>query len=105
MKVITILCFMLFCSRWSYGQSRMLKNFTAKSFRFHSINMAGIIKGEKSSYIQLQTINGVAFNKWFAGAGMGLDYYTFRTIPLFLDVRRTITNKQNAPFLYKKGLQ
>ena len=53
--------------------------------------------------MQLQTVQGIRYGKWFAGIGAGLDYYHMRTIPLFLDIRREFFNKKNAPFLYADG--
>ncbi len=47
-----------------------------------------------------QTINGISKAKWFAGAGIGFDFYKERTIPLFIDIRRDITAKKNTPFAY-----
>ena len=71
--------------------------------RFHSINQVGIIAGESDANLQLQSINGVKKSTWFAGIGVGLDYYYSRSIPLFLDVRKNIFNKPNTPFIYADG--
>jgi len=67
---------------------------------FSSVNNVGMLEGSAGSAFHVQTINGMRFNKWFAGVGLGIDKYKFRTVPLFLDVRRDLLNKINTPFLY-----
>lgn len=67
---------------------------------FSSINQAGLLEGSGGSAFQVQTINGLRYHKWFAGLGIGIDKYKFRTVPLFFDVRRDLLNRINTPFLY-----
>ena len=69
-------------------------------FQFHSINNVGLLEGQAGSAFQLQTINGVQHQSWFAGIGVGLDYYRYRTIPLFIDVRKEFGEKKNKFFVY-----
>jgi hypothetical protein len=71
-----------------------------RQISFHSINQAGIVEGEKGTSFQLQTINGFAKNSWFAGIGAGVDYYFIRTVPVFIDIRKNILNKEKSPFVY-----
>jgi hypothetical protein len=73
------------------------------SCAFSSIYSVGIIEGENGTSLQLQTVQGIRYGKWFAGIGAGLDYYHLRTIPLFLDIRREFFNGKNAPFIYADG--
>jgi len=68
--------------------------------RFSSINQVGLLEGSNGHSMQLQTINGLRYKTWFTGIGVGLDYYRFRTIPLFIDVRKDLFNKLNTPFFY-----
>ena len=56
------------------------------SWKFRSDNYAGIATGEMGSYGLFQTINGLYKGPWFLGLGTGLDYYRFRSVPLFLSV-------------------
>lgn len=70
------------------------------SCSFSSINQIGVLNGSKGAYLQLQTINGIRYKTWFAGIGAGIDYYTRRGFPLFLDVRKDIFDKRSTPFLY-----
>ena len=70
---------------------------------FQSLLQGGLLEGAAGPSWSLQTINGVHYKSWFAGIGVGLDYYTMRTIPLFLDVRKEIFRKNRTPFLYADG--
>ena len=58
------------------------------------------MEGETGSAFQIQTVNGLKYKTWFAGIGTGLDYYRFRTIPLFLDFRKYLFDKPGSPFIY-----
>jgi hypothetical protein len=68
---------------------------------FSSINQVGLAEGSAGSSFQLQSVNGLQYRTWFAGIGVGLDHYRYRSIPLFFDVRKELfKNKVNTPFLY-----
>lgn len=73
---------------------------SAGQWQFHSINNLGLLEGETGSAFQLQTINGAQYRSWFAGAGIGLDFYRLRTIPLFLDIRKEFGKTSNKLFVY-----
>lgn len=68
--------------------------------KFSSINQFGVAWGATGDALQLQTVNGVAFKTFFAGLGIGLDYYWERTIPVFFDFRKELFKKSQTPFLY-----
>ncbi len=74
-------------------------NAQKQKIKFNSINTGGIIIGENRSYGLFQTVNGLMYQKWFAGIGAGYDYYYYTTIPLFIDARRYL-GKRNKGFLY-----
>lgn len=57
------------------------------AFNFHSLNQVGLLNGEKGSSFQLQSINGFQYKRIFAGIGVGLDYYQYRSFPVFADTR------------------
>jgi hypothetical protein len=67
-----------------------LKMSAQNNIKFGSINMGGVITGKSKSTITLQTINGISSKKLFAGIGVGLDYYTYKSVPLFIDLRTLI---------------
>lgn len=64
--------------------------FTQNKIKFHTINNVGIAAGKSGGFGILQTINGLGYKKWFAGGGLGIDYYKYKSIPLFLDLRTSI---------------
>lgn len=68
--------------------------------RFHSINNVGMVIGKTDKNLQLQTINGIKYKTYSAGIGIGLDNYYFKTVPLFVDLRKDLLNKKMTPFAY-----
>ena len=56
--------------------------------KFNSKNAIGISIGQSGSSFLFQTVNGVSFNKWFYGIGIGADYYNYNSYPLFADIRK-----------------
>jgi hypothetical protein len=73
---------------------------SADTWQFHSINNLGLLEGQAGSSFQLQTVNGVQYKSWFGGVGVGLDFYRYRTIPLFADLRKEFGHGANKVFLY-----
>lgn len=67
---------------------------------FQGIVQGGLLDGSVGPSWNIQTVNGAYYKTWFAGLGVGLDYYTMRTVPLFLDVRKEIFNRKRTPFFY-----
>lgn len=55
---------------------------------YSSQSYAGLVTGESGSAAQVQIINGVQWKNWFAGAGAGIDWYYFRSVPVFLSINR-----------------
>ncbi len=102
MKKVIINLFLLFSVVYCSAQkdSSSLKEAAKKKYVFHSINQIGIVEGAAATKPLLQTVNGIQLERWFAGIGTGIDYYAYRTIPLFLDVRRNLSNKRMTPFAY-----
>jgi len=70
------------------------------SCSFQSMLQIGLLEGQGDSDFLIQSINGFQYNGWFAGIGAGIDYYRFRSIPLFVDLRKNILNKNLTPFVY-----
>ncbi|MGN6400639.1 MAG: hypothetical protein ACTHMD_09305 [Flavisolibacter sp.] len=69
-------------------------------FKFSSINQVGFLKGSSDQAMQIQTVNGVSFKTWFAGVGVGLDDYNFKTFTIFAELRKNISDKPQTPFVY-----
>jgi len=81
----------------SFGQK---KNAT---YKFHSINNISLINGNNATTAGLQSINGFQKDNLFAGVGIGLDYYLYRTVPLFVDFRYEFGKTKNKFFAYADG--
>ncbi len=73
---------------------------TKNKIRFTNISQAGFVAGCSTNALQLQTITGISYKTFSLGAGAGIDYYYFKTIPLFIDVRKNILEKKETPFVY-----
>ena len=67
---------------------------------FSTQNYVGLLVGGSGNSLQIQTINGIRFNKWFTGIGTGIDWYSQRSIPVFLSVERgfRVNPKKNIYF-------
>ena len=70
---------------------------------FHSINSLGLVNGDNAASAALQSVNGFKKGPWFAGVGVGIDYYLYRTVPLFADMRYEFGKKKNKFFVYADG--
>lgn len=70
------------------------------SCAFSSIIQTGALSGVKGTEAQIQSVNGIRLHTWFIGAGIGIDYYSVKSYPLFLDVRKDLSGKPSAPFVY-----
>src|SRR5688572_26776039 len=88
---LILYCLVAVFSLSAYAQKSKIK--------FNSINTFGVAAGESRPFGLLQTVNGVMYNNYFGGIGAGLDYYSYRTIPVFIDLRRSI-GKLNKGFIY-----
>lgn len=74
-------------------------SFAQTKLKFVNNNQIGLLSGSGNA-LQLQTINGISYKTSFLGIGTGIDNYYFKTIPLFIDVRKNIFSKKQTPFFY-----
>jgi hypothetical protein len=95
-KYFLLLPFVL-SSIFSFGQK---KN---PGYKFHSINDISLVNGDNEVSAGLQSINGFQKGNWFAGVGVALDYYLYRTVPLFADLRYEFGKTKNKFFAYVDG--
>lgn len=70
---------------------------------FSSMVQVGPVVGGNTQRWMAQSVNGIRYKEWFVGIGGAVDFYRFRTIPVFLDVRRYLTQKITTPFIYVDG--
>jgi hypothetical protein len=96
MKLLLAITFILLAA--SSGKAQ-LTAIDAKQ-RFSSINLVGVGSGQYGESVAVQTINGLSKGRWFGGVGIGLDYYVYRSVPIFADVRYELIPKANALFIY-----
>ena len=68
-----------------------------------SIHSIGLLNGSKGAGLSLQSILGASLKNSFAGVGLGLDHYSFRSIPLFVDFRQELGRKKQRLFVYGDG--
>ena len=87
--IISVISFIAFCN--VQAQNKVA---------FSTQNYVGLLVGGSGNSPQIQTINGVRFNKWFTGIGTGIDWYSERSIPVFLSAERgfRVTPKKNIYF-------
>lgn len=67
---------------------------------FASNNSVGFVTGESNAELLVQTVNGIEWKGWFLGAGVGLDYYNVRSVPVFGELRKKLLNKSKSPYVY-----
>ncbi len=96
--ILLILLTFLFVDGYTQTQTG-----AAKKYLFHSINQGGLLTGDGNNNFLLQTINGIGIGKYFAGIGVGIDYYASRSVPLFIAVRKDIVFGRNTLFAYMDG--
>lgn len=91
------LAFLIPVALVSFGQKKNT------AYKFHSINNISLINGDNEVSAGLQSINGFQKGNLFAGVGLGLDYYLYRSVPLFADFRYEFGKTKNKFFAYADG--
>ena len=99
MKPVLFLIAALCLSGMVSGQQKAITS----NWQFHSINNIGLLEGQTGSAFQIQSINGMQYKSWYGGIGVGLDFYRYRTIPLFLDIRKEFGSNRDKFFAYADG--
>lgn len=66
-----------------------------KKLKFTSINTIGVIHGNAGEFANLQSINGVSKNKYFAGIGLGVDWYKYKSVTATAEVRNYLLKEKN----------
>jgi hypothetical protein len=92
MKKISIVLLVIL-SIHSYSQNKKNK------LEFTSINSIGSVWGSSQNVVVFQTINGFNYKNWGIGLGVAFDGYGSQSTPIFLDLRRSITNDKKL-FVY-----
>lgn len=91
-----IIVTLLFCSVIDHSSAQDGN----KKLRLQSISSVGLLNGYAGHSLALQTILGANYQHSFVGAGVGVDYYRYRSIPLFIDMRHEFGKSKRNLFLY-----
>ena len=70
---------------------------------FHSFNTIQVLNGNTTTSLAVTTVNGFQFNRLFAGAGVGFDYYFHTTVPVFLEARFDLVKDKGKLQLFANG--
>jgi hypothetical protein len=68
--------------------------------RFQSVSNVGLLNCGAGTSVLLETIAGLSHKNSFAGIGVGLDHYRFRTVPLFISLRQAFGKGRRSLFVY-----
>jgi len=68
---------------------------TQAQIGYRSYNSVGVVVGESKSAYQVLTTHGIQYHKWYAGAGVGIDDYRNRTVPLVVSLLRDVLPRNN----------
>ena len=66
---------------------------------FSSQISAGITEAEQGTSFHIGTLNGFRYKTWFGGIGAGLDYYYFRSIPVYLSGIKYLSPRNHSFFI------
>ena len=66
---------------------------------FSSQISSGVVEGEQGTSFHIEVVNGIRYKTWFAGIGTGLDYYYFRSIPVYLSGIKYLSKRNHSFFL------
>jgi len=95
MKSILIIFFFLYPALFANAQKK------EKKIQFASLTGISFIAGENSNNMGIQTVNGIRFKKsWIIGLGLAYDPYQVPSIPVFLELRKYLGQKNYSPFMY-----
>src|SRR6187399_3304819 len=66
---------------------------------FTSQISSGIVEGEQGPSFHIDLLNGIRYKTWFAGIGTGLDYYYYRSIPVYLSGIKYLSPRNHSFFI------
>lgn len=76
-----------------------------QGWKVHPSIATGFSVGQLGAYGQLKATLAVSHGPWSIGPGVAIDYYRYRTIPVFLAVTRDLSKPESRAifFLYAEG--
>ena len=66
---------------------------------FSSQISTGVVEGEQGTSFHIEVLNGIRYKTWFGGIGTGLDYYYFRSIPVYLSGIKYLSKRNHSFFI------
>ncbi len=60
---------------------------------------ADLLMGDNKDSHSFLFSNGIAYRKWTADAGVGIDSYVFRSVPVFADIKKQFGHHRIRPFV------
>jgi hypothetical protein len=79
---------------------QLLAQKPAKRSKLYIVPQLGLINGDRYVSGQVALVGGKEKDGWGIGIGAAVDYYKLRTLPVFVDVRKNITNADWPVFAY-----
>ena len=90
-SLLVVILIMVYATTWAQKTNKI---------QYMNRSSMGILVGGSDRSMSLQTINGISYKTYSAGIGIGIDYYHTKTIPVFVDLKKNIFNRQKTPFVY-----
>jgi len=66
---------------------------------FSSQISTGIVEGQHNTNFHIELLNGIRYKTWFAGIGTGLDYYYYRSIPVYFSGIKYLSPRNHSFFM------
>ncbi len=77
----------------------------AQKMDFYLAPEIGILSSKTEVSKTIGLTAGGSRKQWIYGIGASLDYYKFRSLPLYAEVKRMFGNNLNTPFVYMRAGQ
>src|SRR5690606_38347643 len=91
---------------WVIPRSEVVKSGRAKTVflvqknGWYNTTSAGLFFGDDKGY-QIESVVGYHFlYRYYAGAGVALDDYSFRAVPVFTSLSADLLKRKTTPFVY-----
>ena len=60
---------------------------------------SALLKGNSQNSNAFLFTNGLSYKSWTAGVGAGIDNYVYRSLPLFIDIKKSFGHHPIQPFI------
>lgn len=97
MRKILLIVVVTFMTTVLFAQSSSIKK--SGIWNPWGIAEAGIVWGASEPIADLRLQGGVSKNNWQLGVGLASDNYRFKSLPMYLQARKTFTSGKRRPFI------